>query len=141
MVDVAGETTPNPPSGSIAGTAAAATGGISALGDNDVLPNIETRSSSGFVDVPDRIFFAAGSCSTCVATSPVGPSCAGSSSKSGRFSAAWPAATVWNPVFAESAMLEMRAVVRSNGALLDTRNQLTKFLCAGLTRRRSVLDR
>lgn len=78
------ETPPSPPKGSAAGAAE----GIGALGDRDVFPNIETRSSSGFADVPDRIFFASGCCSTWVAASPVGPSGAGSSSKSSRFSTA-----------------------------------------------------
>ena len=52
----------------------------------DALPKIETRSSNGLAEVPDRRFFAAGCCNTCVAASPVGRSGAGSSSKSSRFS-------------------------------------------------------
>ena len=80
--DVGKETPQSPPKGSVAG-AAERTG---VLGDcRDVHPNIEKMSSSGFADVPDEIFFAAGCCNTCVcAASHVGPSSAGLSSKSSR---------------------------------------------------------
>jgi len=65
-----------------------------ALDEMDALPKIETRSSNGLAEVPDKRLFAAGCCNICVAASPVGPSDAGSSSKSNRFSDACPAATV-----------------------------------------------
>lgn len=61
-----------------------------------ILPKIDTRSSSGFAEVPDRKFAAAGvDGRICVAASPEGcPSCALLSPKSSRFSACWPATTV-----------------------------------------------
>jgi hypothetical protein len=80
-------------------------GAIGALGDMEVFPKMDTKSSNGLVDVPDKMFFAAGCCSTCVAARPVGCSGAGSSSKSSRFSDTCPAATVWSAVLAESARL------------------------------------
>lgn len=60
------------------------------------LPNIETRSSRGLLDVPDSRLAAAGvDDRTSVAASPDGwPSVDGASSKSKRFSACWPATTV-----------------------------------------------
>lgn len=60
-------------------------------------PNIETRSSSGFVEVPDsKLAAAVDEGKICVAARPEGcPSWVGPSSKSSRFSACWPATTVW----------------------------------------------
>ena len=80
---------PNPPSGfPFAGAAGVAV--------RLVLPKMETRSSSGLLDVPASRFAAAGvEARTVVAASPDGCcSPATSSSKSSRFSACCPAATV-----------------------------------------------
>jgi hypothetical protein len=93
----------------------------------DELPNIDTRSSSGLADVPDRMFFAAGCCSTCVAASPVGSSDAGSSSKSSRFSDACPAATVWSAAFADVARLQARTLSELKMSPEAGRNSLGPF--------------
>lgn len=80
---------PNPPSGlPFAGAAGVAL--------RLALPKMETRSSSGLLDVPESRLAAAGvEVSTVVAARPEGwPSLVGSSEKSSKFSACWPAATV-----------------------------------------------
>lgn len=61
-------------------------------------PKIETRSSNGLLDVPERRLAAAGvDDKTSVAARPEGwPFIAGASSKSSRFSACCPATTVCN---------------------------------------------
>jgi hypothetical protein len=70
---------------------------------SDGPPKIETRSSRGLVDVPEIMLAAAGRENISVAAKPDGcPFVAGSSSKSRRFSACWPAATVCRAFCAES---------------------------------------
>lgn len=82
-----GEPNPNPPAGAAAGAGEA---------PRFAPPKMDTRSSSGLLDVPASRFAAAGvDASTVVAARPDGwPPSGASSEKSSRFSACCPAATV-----------------------------------------------
>jgi hypothetical protein len=73
-------------------------------------PNMDTKSSNGLLELPARRLAAAGvDDNTCVAARPESwSSVAGASSKSSRFSACWPAATVWSAFCASESLHKER---------------------------------
>jgi hypothetical protein len=89
-------------------------------------PKIETRSSSGFVEVPEIKLAAAGLEKISVAAKPDGrPSVAGSSSKSSRFSACRPAATVCNAFCVENRSSPLEEMSETRKRLKGDEKKLT----------------